>query len=160
MLFSFFESIKYVGHLFPIAFLRIFIGVYYLQEALIKIQGDFLNRPLFAEQVAEWLPSSAAPQWYKYFISAQLIPHWMTLAFCIAALELSIGISYLFGYVVRPMALLAIFLTVNMVFFSNPVQEDYLKTLIALHVIFAWVGAGRCLGVDYYFYKRRRGIWW
>ena len=40
------------------------------------------------------------------------------------------------------------------------IKEDFYKTILAVHVMMAWVGAGRCLGFDYYFFKRRRGIWW
>ncbi len=159
MLVAFFESIKYVGHLLPISFLRIFLGYYYLQQALLKYQGDFLLRPRIAEQIAEWLPASHAPEWYKGLIN-YLLPQWSTLAFAVMALEFTIAISYIIGYVVRPVALIGAFLCLNMLFISGPTVEDFFKTLLAIHIMMAWVGAGRCLGLDYFFYKRRRGIWW
>lgn len=160
MLVAFFESVKYVGHLLPISFLRVFLGYYYLQQALLKFKGDFLTRPRIADQIAEWLPASHAPNWYKIFISAQIIPHWQTVAFIIVGLEFTIAVSYIAGYVVRPVALLGVLLCFNMLFFSGPMNEDLYKTFLAIHFIMAWVGAGRCLGFDYYFFKRRRGIWW
>jgi thiosulfate dehydrogenase [quinone] large subunit len=160
MLVAFFESVKYVGHLLPISFLRVFLGYYYLQQALLKFKGDFLTRPRIADQIAEWLPASHAPNWYKLFMSSQIIPHWQTVAFIIVGLEFVIAISYIAGYVVRPVALLGVFLCFNMLFFSGPMSEDLYKTFLAIHFIMAWVGAGRCLGFDYYFFKRRRGIWW
>lgn len=160
MLIAFFESVKYVGHLLPISFLRIFLGYFYLEQALLKFQGDFLTRPRIADQMAEWLPSSHAPNWFKIFASSQMIPNWQTVAFIILGLEFAIGISYIIGYVVRPVALLGIFLCINMLFISGPAMEDLHKTFLAIHLILAWVGAGRCLGVDYYFFKRRRGFWW
>jgi thiosulfate dehydrogenase [quinone] large subunit len=157
---SFFESVKYTGHLFPISFLRIFMGVLYIQQGLEKLNGDFLSRPRLAEQISNWLPGSSAPAWYKYFIGSQIIPHWQTAAFIILGLELAIGISYILGYVVRPMALVAVFLCFNLIFFYGPASEELLKNFVAVHFVLAWVGAGRCLGFDYYFFKRRRGIWW
>ncbi|MNJ92698.1 hypothetical protein D3C87_103720 [compost metagenome] len=160
MLVSFFESVKYVGHLLPISFLRIFLGYYYLEQALIKYRGDFLTRPRIADQIAEWLPASHAPNWYKVFVSAQVIPHWQTVAFIILGLEFAVAVSYIAGYVVRPVALLGVLLCLNMLFMSGPGFEDFYKTILAVHVMMAWVGAGRCLGFDYYFFKRRRGIWW
>lgn len=160
MFLSFFESVKYVGHLLPISFLRIFLGYYYFQKALIKYHGDFLTRPRIADQIAEWLPASHAPAWYKLFSSAYLIPHWQTVAFILVGLEFAIAISYIAGYVVRPMALIAAFLSLNLLFISGPGSEELIKTFFAIHIVLAWIGAGRCLGVDYYFYKRRRGIWW
>jgi thiosulfate dehydrogenase (quinone) large subunit len=159
MLVAFFESIKYVGHLLPISFLRIFLGYYYLQQALMKYQSDFLMRPRIAEQIAEWLPASHAPDWYKMFIN-YLLPNWSALAFTIMAFEFAVAISYIIGYVVRPVALIGAFLSLNMLFISGPGMEDFYKTYLAIHIMMAWVGAGRCLGLDYFFYKRRRGIWW
>ena len=160
MFVSFFESVKYVGHLLPISFLRIFLGYYYLETALVKFRGDFLTRPRIADQIAEWLPASHAPNWYKIFVSSQMIPNWQVIAFIILGLEFAIAFSYILGYVVRPMALLAVFLCFNLLFISGPGSEDLFKTFLAIHFMMAWVGAGRCLGFDYYFFKRRRGIWW
>lgn len=160
MFISFLESVKYVGHLLPISFLRIFMGYFYFQEALIKYRGDFLLRPRIADQIAEWLPASHAPSWYKIFLSTSIIPHWQTLAFMIVGVEFMLGLSYILGYVVRPVALLGVLLSLNMLFISGPQMETHFKIILALHFVFAWIGAGRCLGVDYYFYKRRRGIWW
>lgn len=160
MLVAFFESVKYVGHLLPISFLRIFLGYFYLQQALVKYRGDFLTRPRLADQMAEWLPASLAPNWFKVFASSQMIPNWQTVAFIILGLEFAVAISYIAGYVVRPIALLGIILCVLMLFISGPQSEDLFKTFIAIHLILGWVGAGRCLGFDYYFFKRRRGIWW
>ncbi|MFP5520111.1 MAG: DoxX family membrane protein [Bdellovibrionia bacterium] len=160
MLLAFFESIKYVGHLLPVSFLRIYLGYYYFQLALAKYSGDFLTRPRIADQIAEWLPASQAPVWYKALLNSYFIPHWQTVAFAIVGIEFAIGISYLLGYVVRPIALLAAFFALNLMFMSGPQQEELLKTFFAIHIILAWIGAGRCLGLDYYFYKRRRGLWW
>lgn len=160
MFVAFFESVKYVGHLLPISFLRIFLGYYYLEHAMQKFKGDYLTRPRVADQMAEWLPVSNAPNWLKMFASAELIPNWQTVAFIILGLEFAVAISYILGYVVRPVALLGVALCIAMLFISGPSQEDLYKTFLAIHLTLAWVGAGRCLGFDYYFFKRRRGFWW
>ena len=68
MFVSFLESIKYVGHLVPISFLRIFLGYYYFESALQKYSGDFLIKPKIAESISEYLPLSHAPEWYKKMI--------------------------------------------------------------------------------------------
>lgn len=160
MLLSFFESIKYVGHLVPLAFLRVYLGYYYLENALQKYRGDYLSRPTLADQMTEWLPASNAPDWFKIFANTTLVSHWQTLAFIIVGIEFAIAVSYLIGYVVRPIAVFASLLCILMLFISGPENELFLKTLLAIHFVMAWSGAGRCLGVDYYFFKRRRGIWW
>ncbi len=160
MLYSFLESVKYVGHLIPISFLRIFLGYYYLEMALQKVQSEFLYRPVIAELIGEWLPNSRAPHWYKVLFGTYLLPHWQGLAFAIVGLEMAIGLSYLIGYVVRPVALLGVLLCLNQLYINGPNFEAHNKLLLAVHFMFAWLGAGRCLGVDYYFYKRQRGLWW
>ena len=160
MFVSFLDSVKYVGHLVPISFLRIFLGYYYLQSALVKYTSDFLVKPKIAETISEFLPLSQAPEWYKVIVTIHLIPQWQILAFLITGFEFAIAVSYIIGYVVRPMAVIGIVLSLNMIFIMGPDFEDLNKTFLALHLVMAWIGAGRCLGVDYYFYKRRRGIWW
>lgn len=160
MFLDFFQSLKYVNHLYPIAFLRIFLGYYYLQQALFKLSSDFLTRPKFAESVMEWLPQSQAFDWYKMFIIQKLVPHWQSFGFAVVGIEFAIAISFLIGYVVRPTALLAALFCFNMIYLSSPQNEQLYKAFIAIHLTLAWVGAGRCLGVDYYFFKRRRGVWW
>ncbi|MFN9068449.1 MAG: hypothetical protein ACK5V3_14540, partial [Bdellovibrionales bacterium] len=67
---------------------------------------------------------------------------------------------YIVGYVVRPTALLGAFLTVFMIYLNPAASQDFFKILLATHVTFAWLGAGRCLGLDYYYFKRVRGVWW
>jgi thiosulfate dehydrogenase (quinone) large subunit len=160
MFVAFFESIKYVGHLIPIAFLRVFLGYFYLDSALKKFQSDFLYRPRLAADLAEILGNLQAPVWYRGWIENIFIPHWQTLAFALTACEFAIAVSYLVGYVVRPVALLGTVIAINQLALASPSQEPFARTLVAIHLTFAWIGAGRCLGFDYYFFKRRRGLWW
>ena len=160
MFLDFFQSLKYVNHLYPIAFLRIFLGYYYLQQALVKLSSDFLSRPKFAESVMEWLPQSQAFDWYKMIVIQKLVPHWQTFGFAVVGIEFAIAISYLLGYVVRPMAIVGALLCLNMHYISPVGYNQLYMTFLGIHLTLGWVGAGRCVGVDYYFYKRRRGIWW
>lgn len=160
MLVSFFESVKYVGHLIPLAFLRIFLGYLYFGSALAKFQGDFLNRPRLAAELTEALSTLQSPIWYKGWVENFVIPHWQPFAFVYVGIEFAIAFSYIFGYVVRPVALVAAVLAFNQLAFTMPGDEPFYRTLVAVHFTLAWVGAGRCLGVDYYFFKRRRGLWW
>ena len=159
MFVAFFESIKYVGHLFPIAFLRVFIGYFYLNQAIEKYQSDFLSQPRLADSIAQGLSPSLSPVWYQDLLQQIVVPHWQTFSATLLTTEFVIGLSFLFGYLVRPVALIAVAL--SWFYLSvNPNQEVLFKTFIAIHVTLAWLGAGRCLGFDYYFYKRNRGIWW
>ncbi|MEQ1876520.1 MAG: hypothetical protein ABL958_07730 [Bdellovibrionia bacterium] len=160
VLVSFFESVKYVGHLFPIALLRVYLGYFYVNQALQRYGSDFLKQPRLAEEAMHWLPRSPAPDWYQSFLTEWLVPNWQVAAYGLTATEALIGISYLLGYVVRPFGLLGVFLNLNMLWIMGSEQALLYQTLIAVHLTLAWLGAGRCLGMDYYFYKKRRGIWW
>jgi thiosulfate dehydrogenase [quinone] large subunit len=160
MIVAFFESVKYSGHLIPVSFLRIFLGYYYLQDAFLKFSGDFLVRPRIAELISENLPTSHAPDWYKLLFSSYLVSHWQILAFIYLGLQFAIAVSYILGYVVRPVGILAALFTFQLLYLSGHQAQDFLKILLAVHVSMAWLGAGRCLGIDYYFFKRIRGFWW
>lgn len=160
MLVSFFESVKYVGHLFPIALLRVYLGYFYVTQALTRFGSDFLTQPRLAEEAMHWLPRSPAPGWYQAFLQDWLVPNWHIAAYAIVGVESLIGISFLLGYLVRPFALLGVLLNLNLLWIMGPDQALLYQTLLAIHFTLAWLGAGRCLGIDYYFYKKRRGIWW
>lgn len=160
MILSFLESIKYVGHLFPLAFLRVFVGYYYLDLALSQYGSDFLYRPKLAAEIVEWLPKSSAPLAYKAFVETFIIPNWQIFAYTIVGIEFAVAISFLLGFAVRPIAILASFLSINLMLLSGPESEMLYKLLFSVNLTFAWIGAGRCLGVDYFFYKRKRGLWW
>lgn len=161
MLQSYFESIKYVGHLLPISFLRIFIGYFYLNLAFKDWLVYSSGGNAFSEMLIDALNKAQIPSWYRLLLSEQMIPNWNIVVFILIGLQIATGVSYILGYVVRPMSVFAILLCVNFLILSGGGEKEiFYKLLIACHVLLAWVGAGRCLGIDYYFFKRRRGVWW
>ncbi|MFZ3231300.1 MAG: hypothetical protein WA160_13915 [Pseudobdellovibrio sp.] len=160
MLQSYFESIKYVGHLLPVSFLRIFLGYFYVDLALSGWKEYLIAGSSASELFIQALNKPMMPSWYRILLSEQLIPHWNIVAFVLIGMQVAIGISYILGYVVRPVSIIAIFLCLNYLTISSSDKETFYKLMIACHILLAWVGAGRCLGLDYYFYKRRRGMWW
>lgn len=157
---SLFESIKYIGHQFPVAVLRLYLGIYFLDQALERYHGDFLTHPRLAELIRDWSSASPAPNWYKDILDQLILPQWQLTAYCVVYFQFVIGISFILGFFVRPAALLGILLSLNFVFWSPPDLGDLYRLHLLLFVILGWIGAGRCLGLDYYFYKRHRGIWW
>ena len=160
MIVSFLESAKYVGHLFPVAILRVYLGISFLGTAWARYQGDYLNQPRIAAAITEWAPMSAAPDWYKDFLDAYVVPNWQLAAYCVVYFGFLVGLSFILGFFVRPVALLAALVTLNFVFNSGPEIVELHKLHLVLFLILAWLGAGRCLGLDYFFYKRDRGVWW
>lgn len=160
MVVAYLESIKYVGHLFPLAILRLYLGWTFLVTAWLRYQGDYLTQPRIVTAITEWGPSSQAPEWYKDFLDQVVVPHWQIFAYCVVYFGFLVGISYLLGFFVRPVSILAAIMTLNFVFNSSPEVVELHKLHFVLFLIFAWLGAGRCLGLDYFFYKRDRGLWW
>lgn len=160
MLVTFFESIKHVGHLFPVVILRIFMGFYFLNTAIANFNGAFLNRPLLAEMIRDWSPASTAPLWYKGLLDAIVLPQWQLVAYCIVYLQFVIGFSYIFGFFVRPVSVLGFLLAWNFIYWTPVEMQDFYRLQMAAFTVLCLIGAGRCLGIDSYFYKRNRGVWW
>jgi thiosulfate dehydrogenase [quinone] large subunit len=160
MLVSFFESIKYVGHLYPIALLRIYLGYYFLDSALERVNGVFLKQPRLAAIIVESLPQSDLPTWYANLLQHVVVPNWQFFAYFVTYCEFVLGICFLVGFLVRPTALLGILLMLNYIYAGREIATAVQQMFLALFIVMFWVGAGRCFGFDYYFYKRQRGLWW
>lgn len=161
MLASFFESTKFIAHLLPVSFLRIFLGYMYLEQALNHIKLGWLDKPALSSKLTSILASSSnLGEWYRVLLESIGIPYWLEVSFLIILLELAIGVSYLIGYLVRPMALFAAGMLWFQMGYSDPSEIMNLKVLLVVNIFISWIGAGRVLGFDYYFYKKHRGIWW
>jgi thiosulfate dehydrogenase (quinone) large subunit len=165
MLVAFVESFKYVGHILPVAFLRIFLGYYYFTQGMLRARSEFISQAYLAEEIRAYLPHTLAPDWFKSALEMIVIPNWQIFAVAITVLFFTIGVSYLIGYMVRPFSIVAALLGIAMIYaLGNGPGVSALDVqsalLVVVHLVLGWLGAGRCLGVDYYFYKRRRGIWW
>jgi thiosulfate dehydrogenase [quinone] large subunit len=160
MLVSFFESFKYTGHLLPAAFLRIIMGYYFLTSALEKLNTNFLSQPQLAAQINEWSPLSIAPEIIKEFLEGFVVTYWQFFAHFLTYGEYIVGVGLIVGFLVRPLSVLAIFISLFFMYISSPSEILVFKVFIAILITLLWLGAGRCVGADYYFFKRHRGIWW
>lgn len=160
MLVAYLESLKYVGHLFPISVLRLYMGWWFFTVAWQRYQSDYLSQPRLVAAITEWASSSPAPEWYKDFLDRVVVPNWQFFAYCVVYFGFLVGISFILGFFVRPIALLAAIVALNFVYSSSPEIGELHKLHVILFLVLSWLGAGRCLGLDYFFYKRDRGIWW
>lgn len=160
MLYSFFESVKYVGHMYPVALMRIYLGYFYLDSALERLHGTFLRQPQLAATIMDHLPQAQLPIWYADLLQYFVVRNWQIFAYIIVYCEFLIGIALLVGFLVRPASILGVFLMINFIFATGPASLALQQTFLALFIVMFWLGAGRCLGLDYYFYKRQRGFWW
>jgi thiosulfate dehydrogenase [quinone] large subunit len=160
MIVSFLESFKYLGHLYPIAFLRVYLGYFYIDQASLHYNGEFSTQPRLSDMIHQWVPSSSAPIWYQNFLVDFVANQWQFFSTAISVTEFLIGISFLLGYLVRPFGVVAAFIGIHFLWISNPDQAMLFKALIATNLCLTWLGAGRCFGIDYYFYKKMRGWLW
>ncbi len=160
MIVAYLESLKYVGHMYPVSVLRLYVGWTFFSTAWARANGDYLTQPRIAASITDWAPSSGAPEWYRDFLDQVVVPNWQLFAYCVVYFGFLVGISFLLGFFVRPVALVAAVITLNFIYNSGPDAVLLHKLHLMLFLIFAWLGAGRCLGFDYFFYKRDRGIWW
>lgn len=160
MLTAFFESIKYVGHLYPVAFLRIFLGYYWLNQSLIEYQTGLFTSQVFIDQVQSSEYILSFPNWYRWMFDHVAYPYWSVASHSILTVCFLVGLSLVIGFMVRPFGVIGIILSFHYVLFSAGFTNTLYSTFIAIFVTIVALGAGRCVGFDYYFYKRNRGIWW
>jgi len=160
MIFAFFESIKYVGHMFPVVILRVFMGSWFLRQGLMKYNGDYLLQPKLAAAINEFLPGSDAPEWYRHVLDSAVVPHWQIFAYVLMYFEFLIGGGLILGFLTRPLALAAALVAWNYMYISSPDLVPFYSLQLVVGVVLAWLGAGRCLGMDYFFFKRQRGLLW
>lgn len=160
MIIAFLESVKYVGHFFPLVILRVFMGSWFLRQALLKYNGDYLLQPKLAAAINEFLPNSDAPEWYRNFLDSVVVPHWQLFAYSLMYFEFIIGTGLILGFLTRPLAILGAFIAWNYSYNTAPDLVPFYTLQLVVCLVLSWLGAGRCLGMDYFFFKRQRGLLW
>lgn len=160
MLVSFLESIRYVNHLYPLVLLRLYLGINYFSHGLDKYQGDYLLQPRLASAITEHTINSGAPTFYRHFLEDIVVPHWQIFAYGLMYCEGLIGLCLILGFLARPVSLLGFFIALNFIYISPAEAEPLYRLQMVVFLVLAWFGAGRCLGFDFFFYKRQRGWLW
>lgn len=157
---GFLESIKYVGHLWPVSFMRWFVCAQYFSMAMHHWRSGLLEHPYLSEQLRIKIETAGAFSAYLSFWMSFIQDYWLIVSYILICTEFVIAVSYLLGYLVRPVALWASFLSLHLFWLVEAKDDFSLLYLAALHLMFCLLGAGRSLGLDYYFYKSRRGLLW
>lgn len=160
MLLSFFESFKYLGHIWPIALLRIFIGYIFLNAGLDKIQMNYLTEPILQETLYRWMSQGIDNSMYTKFLQYVVLNNWQVFSYLVTFGEIAVGLSFIIGFLVRPAALAAIFMNYNFMMAGGLEAQTVNQILIAVNLMLFSVSAGRSIGFDYYFFKKVRKIWW
>ena len=154
------ESLKYVGHYFAICFLRVYLGLHILNLSLAQYYGDHFLEPLLAAQINEYLRLGESPAFVEYFFVEVVRPYWKFFSQFQFYFEFISGLLLILGFLVRPVVLLFVAYLWLFSYIQDPVLWPWIGILSATLLALGWAGAGRSVGIDYYFYKRYRGFLW
>lgn len=154
------ESLKYVGHYFAIFFLRVYLGIYILNMGLDKFYGSYLTEPLLAAQINEFLNISSTPTSVDYFFLEIVRPYWNSFASLQIGLEIVTGLLVILGFLIRPVIFVLLIYFWIFSYIQAPEIWPWISMMSVVLFSLGWAGAGRCLGLDYFFYKRYRGFLW
>jgi thiosulfate dehydrogenase (quinone) large subunit len=158
MLLAYLESIKYVGHMWPLALIRLVIGYQYISMVVSRIQNGYLDHAYITERLD--LSEAYVSGFYFEIFKSLVQSQWLLMTYVLIIFELLIGLSYVLGFMVRLSAVMGIFLTLHLYLFFDFTGSPGQIYMLYIHLLFLLLGAGRCLGLDYYFYKSRRGLLW
>ena len=159
MIQAYLESIKYVGHLWPLALIRIVIGYQYLSLVFSRLQMGYLEHAYITERLI-LSDNPASSGFYFEMLKALVQGQWLFMTYLLLIFEVVIGLSYVTGFLVRIGSLMGIFLSLHLYWFFDFAGSPGQIYMLYIHILFCLLGAGRCLGFDYYFFKSRRGILW
>ena len=143
-----FKQKTYLGYL---AILRIAVGYHFLTAAWPKVTGKFLNGQTLAEELAKTAMKDPFA-WHRSFILGFVVPHSHSFSHLVAFGELAIGISLLFGCLVRISALFGAFHNLNILLAiaiaNGGPQLGINRIFIFLQLVFVFSSAGLSLGLD------------
>lgn len=154
------ESLRYVGHYFAICFLRIAIGIYVMRWGLDKWSSNYLTDPILAGNIELWAVKNRPPIFIEALFTDFINSYWSTVAYMQMSFELFAGFLLIIGFCVRPVSLLLLAYFWFFSYIEPQTSWNYVNLFLFSLFAVSWAGAGRCLGIDYYFYKRRRGFLW
>lgn len=160
MIRSFLESLKYIGHLWPVALFRFFMGYYFINSALSRVDLGYLDHAYISEKLSLYEMHNVLATNYFNFLKYMVTEYWFVASYILVLAEFIIGVSYVLGLGVRFTTLLGMFLSFNMIWFFDFSNQSAQMFIFLIHLLFLLLGAGRCLGFDYHFYKSRRGLLW
>lgn len=154
------ESLRYINHLWPIVILRIYASLFFFNHYNQKAAGGYLTQPKISALIDEYLYANHPPAWVETFFVNVVQANWSFYAKAVVNTEWMLGILFFIGFLNRPAALFSIVFIYIMSFVSGPVEQGQLYPMLAILVTLAVFGSGRVGGVDYFFYKRQRGLIW
>ncbi len=153
-----FKQTTWLGYL---ALPRIAVGFFFVQFGLQKLNPNFLSGEQLARQLTR---ASGDPlAFHRDFILNTVVPHAHLFGYLISYGEIAIGLSLLFGCLVRISSTFGAFHNLN-IFFAVAIpnggaQVGLNRIFIVLQVMFLFASAGRVFGLDGILKKRFPRSW-
>ena len=155
------ESFRYSNHMWPMFLLRVYVGVYLISESFYKTSMGFLEKPVLSALIDENLFAlENAPGFIKSFYLDLVQPNWLFWSKALINIEWFIGLLFICGLLVRPAAVLMFFYVYLVSFILSTGAWMAMEQILIMVVLLLISGAGRVGGLDYFFYKRQRGLIW
>jgi uncharacterized membrane protein YphA (DoxX/SURF4 family) len=153
-----FSSSERSGKATAIAFARVFIGVFWIFEVTVghnwKIGGfgsgvnpGWLG-PGAGDAVRENIATAVEDgtwAWVAWLYETVIAPNAAGFSYLVIALQVALGLFFIFGFAVRPMAVLAITMDLSIFFLGNSRIPPFFTVA---HLFLLYTGAGRYYGVD------------
>ena len=131
MLASFLESIKYVGHMYPVAFVRIVLGYQSLAMVVSRVNTGYLENAYISDRLNLSSGGEASGLYFDLFKSL-IQGQWLMMTYVLIIFEVIIGCSYVVGFGVRVASLLGMLLSCCICIFFlvfNPVQGKFICSI-------------------------------
>lgn len=155
------ESFRYSNHMWPVFLLRVYVGFYLISESLYKTSMGFLEKPVLSALIDENLFSlESAPFFIKSFYLDLVQSNWLFWSKTLINIEWFIGLLFIFGFLVRPASILLFFYFYLVSFILSSGAWMAMEQILIMVILLLVLGAGRVGGLDYFFYKRQRGLVW
>jgi thiosulfate dehydrogenase [quinone] large subunit len=140
---------------------RMVVGYFFLEFGWEKANARFLTGQQFARQLSR---ASADPlPFHRNFILHFVAPHSHFFSYLVAFGEIAIGLSLIFGLLVRLSSAFGIFHNLNIMFAialpNGGPQVGLNRIFIVLELMFIVAAAGRVLGLDGILAKRFPRNW-
>jgi thiosulfate dehydrogenase (quinone) large subunit len=147
----------YLGY---IAILRIYIGYYFFQQGIRKLQRDFPHSDWIGRQIGD-LASLDLYSWYKSFLTNDVVPHHELFGYLVMTGEIPVGACLLLGLFTRFAAFVGIFMVIN--YYLGPgmarggAAVAQQQTFLVCLIVFLLSNPGRALGLDGVIFGRNKG---
>lgn len=152
------ENAKLSTSGWPLAILRIGLGLMFLKAGLAKFPG-MLNPGALGGVIQGWvndMPAGWYP-WYRQITETMVIPNADIFSYLVVFGEILVGLAFIGGLLVRPAAIGAILMNLNYHLasaYKGGASETINLVFILVSLVLLISAAGRYFGLDYFLRKK------